>query len=276
MLQSQLETDSLIFTAYFDEANTHGASPTTIMSALLGHVDQWSEFNQGIGDLRRRYGFKTFHAKQFQAQRGEFAGWDDAKCLKLLVELATLTANTLTERAAAHLERDRYLKEHRSQPFPSKMQPDSQYGLCFRMLSRHLLKFMMEPIEKATDFHEMPVLNLVVEDGHKNVGATRTIFKEFQQRLIRADANILGRITIAKKHESTELMAADFVAHSYLLMRRKAFTNPALQGKFDYDDPVNESALSSIEFGPEAFSLLKGKYEEDKQERMEEWRRRGR
>ena len=71
------------------------------------------------------------------------------------MELATLTANTLTERAAVHLECDRYLKEYRSQPFPSKMQPDSQYGLCFRMLLRHLLKFMMEPIEKATDFHEM-------------------------------------------------------------------------------------------------------------------------
>jgi hypothetical protein len=264
----------LIFTAYFDEANTHGASPTAIMSALLGHSEQWSEFNRGVGDIRSSYGFQTFHAKQFQARRGEFAGWDDAKWLKLLVELATLTANTLTERATVHLERDRYLKEYRNLPFLSKMQPDSQYGLCFRMLLQHLLQFMLEPIQMATDFHEIPVLNLVVEDGHKNVGATRTIFKEFQQRLIRADANILGSITIAKKHESAELMAADFVAHGYLLMRRKAFDNPALEGKFDYDDPANGSALSSIEFSPQAFSILKALYERDKQERIEEWRRR--
>jgi hypothetical protein len=138
-----------IYTAYFDESNTHGPAPTTIMSALLGHAGQWQKFSEGLGDLRKRYGFTTFHAKRFQARRGEFAGWDDAKWRKLLVELTLLTASTLTERAAIHLERERYLIEYRNQPFPSKMQPDSQYGLCFRMLLRHLLTLMLEPIAKS-------------------------------------------------------------------------------------------------------------------------------
>ena len=227
-----------------------------------------------MDDLRSRYGFKTFHAKRYQARRGEFDGWDDLKCRNLLEELAALTTNTLTARATVHLERDRYLKEYRNQPFPSKMQPDSQYGLCFRMLLTHLLDFMAEAIKKATDFNELPVLHLVVEDGHKNVGAARTIFGEFQQRLIRHGGNVLGSITIAKKSTFAELMAADFVAHTYLLMRKQAFGAGVLSGQFKYSDPPNESALASIDFSPQAFSILKKQYERDKQRRMAEWRRR--
>jgi hypothetical protein len=264
----------VIFTAYFDEANTHGPAPTTIMSTLLGHADQWCKFNDGLNGLRSRYGFNMFHAKQFQARRGEFVGWDNAKWSRLLVELTELATKTLTERATVHFERNRYLEEYRNQPFPSKMQPDSQYGLCFRMLLLHLLRFMCEPIERATNFDEVSILNLVVEDGHKYVGAVRTIFGEIQRRLVRHGAPLLGSVTIAKKRECTELMAADFVAHTYLLMRRAVFGNETLVGQFDYDDSPNESVLSSIEFGPVAFSAFKTEYERDKQEKMDEWRRR--
>ena len=263
------------FTCYFDEANTHGSAPTVIMSALLGHADQWRQYSWEIDNLRKRYGFKIFHAKRFQARRGEFEGWDNNKCRQLVEELVMLTKNTLTERATVHLERDRYLNEYRNQPFPSKMQPDSQYGLCFRMLLIHLLHIMAEAIKKATDFNELPILHLVVEDGHKNVGAARVIFGEFQRHLIRHGGNVLGSIMIAKKSESTELMAADFLAHTYLLMRKRAFDTRTLHGHFDYSDPSSESALASIEFGPEAFSIFKAQYERDKQEKMDEWRRRG-
>jgi hypothetical protein len=116
-----------------------------------------------------------------------------------LEEMTALTTNILTERATVHLERDRYMSEYRNQPFPSKMQPDSQFGLCFRMLLLHLLKFTLDQISKAKNFAELPVLHVVVEDGHKNVGAARTIFDEFQRRLIRHGGNVLGGVTIAKK-----------------------------------------------------------------------------
>jgi hypothetical protein len=125
------------------------------------------------------------------------------------------------------------------------------------------------------DFGEIPILHLVVEDGHPNVGAVRTIFNEFEQRLIRHGAPLLRTVKIVKKSESTQLMAADFIAHTYLLMRKAAFPNAALEGKFDYDDPASESALSSIEFGPDAFAAFKAEYEQDKKEKMEEWRRQG-
>ena len=154
------------------------------------------------------------------------------------------------------------------------MLPDSQFGLCFRMLLIHLLEFMADATMRATDFDELPVLNLVVEDGHKNVGATRTIFDEFVRRLICQGSNVLGSIAIARKSEAPELMAADFLAHTYLLMRKQAFGTEHLEGQFDYTDPPEESALASIEFSPQAFSILKAQYELDRQERMETWRRR--
>jgi hypothetical protein len=77
-----------------------------------------------------------------------------------------------------------------------------------------------------------------------------------------------------QKSESPELMAADFLAHTYLLMRRQAFGTESLEGQFNYSDPPDESALTSIEFSTQSFSLFKAEYERDKRQRMEEWRRR--
>jgi hypothetical protein len=94
------------------------------------------------------------------------------------------------------LEHGRYLNEYRNQPFTPKMQSDSQFGLCFRMLLKHLLRVIAEPVKKATSFDELPILHVVVEDGHKNVGVARTIFGQFQRRFNVYGGNVLGGVTI--------------------------------------------------------------------------------
>lgn len=253
----------MIFTFYLDEANTHGPAPTVMMGALLGHAYQWQIFGRDIDRIRKRYGFTVFHSKRFQARRGEFKDWDDEKCRNLAKELAVLVRDKLTEGATIHLERDRYLREYRNKPFPLKMQPDSQFGLCFRALLAHMLDIVATTGKK-------PILHVVVEDGHKNVGSCRTIVNEVKKRLRRKGIEILGTVTIAKKTESTELMISDFLAHTYYLMR----SDLAPGEEWDYDDPPEESAMASLRFSPSSFDDLKKQFELEKQVQMDEWRQR--
>src|SRR3954466_12833087 len=78
----------LIFTAYFDESDTHGHAPDMIMAAFLWGARQWELFGRKIKGLQRRDDFKVFHAKDFKALAGEFRGWSAYQCQRLLTDLA--------------------------------------------------------------------------------------------------------------------------------------------------------------------------------------------
>jgi hypothetical protein len=130
----------MLYIAYFDEADTHGPTPTIIMAGFLGSVPQWDTFGRRLRRLHRRDGFSIFHANEFKAKTGEFAGWDDAKCMKLVNDLTELVRDNLTEGLTVHLEREHYLNECRTPPIPKKMTLGSQYGICFRACMRQLLE----------------------------------------------------------------------------------------------------------------------------------------
>lgn len=119
----------MLFTAYFDEADTHGPSPTVIMAGFLGTARQWEIFERRLRGLQRRDAFSIFHVNEFKSKSSEFAGWSDPKCMKLVGDLAELVRDNLTEGFTVHLERDRYLNEYRAPPIPKKMTLDSQYGV---------------------------------------------------------------------------------------------------------------------------------------------------
>ncbi len=57
----------MIFAVYFDEADTHGPAPTIIMAAYLGHAYEWRRFEAKLAKLQKSYGFRVFHAKDFNA-----------------------------------------------------------------------------------------------------------------------------------------------------------------------------------------------------------------
>jgi hypothetical protein len=67
MLPRPSEADSLIFTAYFDEAN-HGPAPTIIPGALLGQTDQWRKFNDALNDILTRCGFQSIACQTLPAR----------------------------------------------------------------------------------------------------------------------------------------------------------------------------------------------------------------
>lgn len=258
----------LIFTAYFDESGTHGPAPTVIMGGFLGHAYQWRIFNRDLDRLRADYGFRLFHAKKFKHKRGEFEGWSDEKCRQLVKDLAMLVNADLTEGVTVSLERSRYLNEYRNLPFPSKMQPDSQYGLCFRVCLGHFWEMVCARGGKR------PKLHIVIEDGHENVGGALVIFSELKKWMARRDLDVLGKIIIAKKDESDELMAADFLAHTYSMM---CADNPVFLDGLPNQDapnarPRGEAGLTYLEFKNETFQEFKDIFERERQASIDDWR----
>jgi hypothetical protein len=76
----------VLYTAYFDEADTHGSAPTVIMASFLGTARQWELLGRRLGGFQHRYGFTIFHATEFKNKTGEFSGWSDTKCMDLVYD----------------------------------------------------------------------------------------------------------------------------------------------------------------------------------------------
>jgi hypothetical protein len=257
----------VIYTAYFDEANTHGLSPTVIMAAFLGNARQWELFGRRLRALQRRDGFRIFHATEFRRRSGEFSGWSEQKCMRLVHDLTALVRDQLTEGVTVHLERDRYVNEYRSNPKPKKMNLDSQYGVCFRACMAHLIAIVMSDGKRHR-------LNAIIEAGHPNVQDTVRIFEDLrilQRRRLGVD--VLGTIRIAKKAEAAPLMVSDFLGYSYSLMRASKTA-----GGIDYANEApmeprkGEAGLTFLELSPGALPRLKEDFERERREAADAWR----
>jgi hypothetical protein len=258
----------VIFTAYFDEADTHGPAPTVILAGFLGHAYQWRRFETKLGRIQSRYGFRVFHAKDFKAKSGDFAGWSDYKCRDLIADLTDLVGQNLTEGLTVALERDRYLAEYRAPPIPKKLNLDSQYGVCFRSCLSHLIDLMAK-----RNYRDK--LHIIFEGGHKNVGDCLRIFQDLRARCDRHGYPFLGTLTVETKENCMPLMVSDFLAASYSMMKDdQSKTNLSLT---DYmalapAPPKNEASLTFLDLKPDALRKLKTDFERFRQMEIEEWR----
>jgi len=256
----------LLFTAFFDEADTHGPSPTVIMAGFLGHAQQWETFDGRLLDLQRRDGFSIFHVEEFKGKSGEFAGWSDAKCRNLVSDLTRLVQDTLTHGVAVHLERDRYLNEYRAPPVPKKMTLDSQYGVCFRACMRQLFEILISDADRHC-------LNVVMESGHQNVRDTIRIFEDLKRRLKqRRGIDLLGEISVTNKQEQARLMVADFLASSYSMIRASQDRGGSDDVAEVQESPRGQAGLTYLEFPPGELRRLKESFETDRQEAAAAWR----
>jgi hypothetical protein len=204
----------VIFTAYFDESDTHGPAPTVIMTCFWGHTYQWQRFETKLRRLQAKYGFKIFHAKDFKARVGEFDGWSDGKCYDLTVELNKAAFGSLAEGVSIAVNREKYEKEYRA-VIDKKLPVDSQLGICFRSLLIWVTGQVMR-------IGKRPKLHVVVEDGHVNVNDTVRIFQELKMRYERRRIYVLEDITISDKKSADPLMIADFLGAAHSMMREQS------------------------------------------------------
>lgn len=261
----------LIFTAYFDESDTHGPAPTLVLAAFLASARQWELFGRKIKAMQRRDGFTVFHAKEFRGGTGEFKGWSLQKCVRLINDLATAVRDGLTEGVTITLPRPLYEAEYRGGYVPKGMRLDSQYGVCFRACMYRLIQIV-------TADRKRHKLHVVIEDGHKNVGDAVRIFGELRSEFADLGFDILGTITVAQKAACWPLMIADFQAHaSHLSETRLKVGGPgyfemATEKQGGIPVPRGEAALTQIEPNPESLRALKTNWEADKRARVEKWR----
>jgi Protein of unknown function (DUF3800) len=261
----------LIFTAYFDESDTHGPSPTLVMAAFLGSSRQWELFGRKIRALQRRDGFTVFHTKKFRALRGEFEDWGPEKCVRLLNDLAAAIRDGLTEGVTITLPRALYEIEYRGGQVPKGMRLDSQYGVCFRACMYRLVQIVTANKKRHR-------LHVVIESGHQNVRDTIRIFDELKAEFQNLGFDILGDITIAKKSECWPLMIADFQAHaSHLSETRLKVGQPgyfemAIEKHGHAPPPRNQAALTRIEHTAASLRALKTTWEAEKRARVAKWR----
>ncbi len=255
----------VIFTAYFDEADTHGPAPTIIMAGFLGHAYQWRRFETKLARLQARDAFTVFHAKEFKAKSGEFHGWTDEKCSRLINNLTELVAHDLSEGLTVALEHGRYVNEYRAPPIPKKMNLDSQYGVCFRACLTHLADIM-----KARGYKD--TLHIVIERGHTNVWDCERIFNDLKMRYRRAGANFLGSFTVETKENCTPLMMGDFLAAFYSMLRAQHPQGMQIYAKHAPEPSKGEAGLTFLELLPDALHNLKAGFEKMRQMEIDAWR----
>jgi hypothetical protein len=256
----------LIFTAYFDEADTHGPMPRVVMASFLGHAYQWQRFEIRLKRLQAQYRFRIFHGKDFKARTREFSGWDDEKSRRLVEDLADLAQDTLTDGFAVALERERYLNEYRTAPIPAKMNVDSQYGACFRACMGHLFDIMAE-----RGYRDM--LHVVMESGHPNVWDCERIFNDLKKICRDSGFDFLGTFSVADKNDAPPLMAADLLAGTYSAMKTLAETRFRDIGEAAPPPRRGKARLTYLELRKDALMNLKIQFERNRQKRIAEWRR---
>ena len=239
----------VILKSYFDESGTHGGSPITVMSGIMGTAQQWSKFERATARLKRRYGFTIFHAKDFKSRSGQFAGWPGEKCDALLLDLAK-AANGLMEVVTTVLPNDDYASFYRLGDTPRRVRLDTKYGLCFRYSLVLLVYHAVARLGHHKNFDKTR-LHVIMEGGHKNAGDAQRIFEETKREVEALDSKLLASITFVTKEEADPLLVADFVAHSTFGQQRG--------GAIDIPRPADlktqsKTGLTQLRLTPEVLS----------------------
>lgn len=192
----------MILTIYLDESGTHDQAAVMTMGALMANALQWSRFETRLAAIQKRHGFKVFHTKKFTQGNGDFKGWSETRRQNLLMDLALLTRESgLMDSITAAVEKAAYQTEYRAGDWPRGLQPDTQYGLCFRVCLEHLL------LEAARRCRKPPQINVVLELGAPNSGDCQRIFAELKK-----EWPVLKAMSLATKEECPPLWFGDVLA----------------------------------------------------------------
>jgi len=98
--------------------------------------------------------------------------------------------------------------------------------------------------------------HVVLERGHPNAFNCEKIFDETKLTLKAKGIDLLGDFTLARKDEADPLMVADFLAHSYLMLRDS--------GKVIGEPETRKSRLLHLGLEQDAIPDLKRRLQQDR------------
>ncbi len=145
---------------------------------------------------------------------------------------------------------------YRGKDNPRRLRLDTKYGLCFRFA---LLNFAIKALKRLGTHKRFKetVLNIVMEDGHKNAGDAVRVFGEMAKELRGIGVNLLHGITFASKDGCDPLMIADYLAFGGLKMELAGQHDRPRRERSPSPEDRRETASTIMKVKPEYLTSLK-------------------
>jgi len=192
---------------YIDESGTHDDSPYMIMGGLVARAGAWEEHDKRFGRLLHKNSLTYFHGVELRHNHNEFSGWSQHSKSVLLTNIDKIQNRTTLFRFVTLLRKAEYEECYKDPPGLTRIQHDTQYGICFRCS----LSFAVEMAErtfKEGDF----ILNFILEENQRFADAHR-IFQQIKKYVPEIAKN-LGNCSPGKKKEHYPLQSADAVSYA--------------------------------------------------------------
>jgi hypothetical protein len=114
-----------MFSVYFDESGTHKDSNVVVVAGWVSTDIQWQRFSTAWTGVLRAAGLDPpiFHMTDYESRRGQFAGWQQNKRVRVLQKLQGLIRRRTKQAIVAAVIVDAFAKGRRERKVPSNMSP---------------------------------------------------------------------------------------------------------------------------------------------------------
>jgi uncharacterized protein DUF3800 len=238
----------MIWTAYIDEADSHGA-PVMAMGGFLSAETEWNGFEQRWnGTLLYSHNLTHSHTVDLVHRKNEFKGWTDTQHNEFVLGARELMNAHLNAGFVAVLRRNDYQKHYKALPKPRKPPEDSMYGVLLRACVSFILAIIAYQLN---DEVQDEVVHFVLEKGGTKPDYARQLFQRFKTDPL-ADPmlrGMLGNLGFEDKKKSPGCQAADLILGGAIRQERTEHgMKPSLieQSSFaDVTQPVSDEDVAT-------------------------------
>ena len=126
--------------AYIDDSGNNAEFPVTVLAGFVARVEAWEAVSKKWTNALSADGLKYFKMKECHARRGQFAGWDEARRDRKLLELGQLIKESVSASTFAIVRRDEFVEFTARHGSPKSMR--SPYFLLFYGVISAVLRSM--------------------------------------------------------------------------------------------------------------------------------------
>jgi Protein of unknown function (DUF3800) len=196
----------IVADVHIDESGTHDC-PYLIMGGVVARNGQWQEHDKRFRSLLKRNSLTYFHAKEMRHNENEFHGWSDFSKIKLTNQINRIQQKTTLFRFVTHMNKAEYEREYKAPSGLTRIQHDTQYGMCFRTS----LSFVVEMLERTLETQEFEV-NFILEES-SYFGDAYRIHQQIKKYVPEVAKHLSTCIPVEKKR-NYGVQSADAVSYA--------------------------------------------------------------